>query len=83
MSAYSELQSAAAKVVGTRRTIDAVRRGTVEKVFIAKDASEHLVAELHELCSTAGIQVVYVESMAELGLACGINMRAASAAIIA
>ena len=51
-------------------------------VFIAQDAEEHVVSQIKEMCREKGIETVAVSTMKELGDACGIQVGAASAAIL-
>lgn len=68
--------------VGTKQTKLALEKGEAQKVFIADDADEKLVSPIVELCRELGIPLVSVDSMRELGKACGIQVGAAAAALI-
>lgn len=70
------------KTVGTKQTLKAVQKGIAIKVFIAKDAEPHVVMPVYDLCLEKNIEVVKVDSMAELGRACGIDVGTASVAIV-
>ncbi|MGI6712033.1 MAG: L7Ae/L30e/S12e/Gadd45 family ribosomal protein [Bacillota bacterium] len=70
------------KVVGTKQTLKAVQKNIAVKVFVAEDAETRVLMPLFELCSEKNIEVIKVESMAELGKACGIDVGTASAAIV-
>ncbi|RKD30941.1 ribosomal L7Ae/L30e/S12e/Gadd45 family protein [Thermohalobacter berrensis] len=70
------------KVVGTKQTKRAVKNDEAELVFIAKDADAHVTADLIQLCKEKSVEMVYVDTMKELGKACQIDVKAASAAII-
>ncbi len=76
------LKSARKKTVGTKQTTKAVARGAAQLVYIARDAEEKVTAPLLRLCEEKGVEVVFVDSMAELGKTCGIKVGAASAAIL-
>ena len=76
------LEQTKRKVVGTKQTIKAIEKGNVIEVYVAKDAEGHVVRDLLEKSKTKEIPVVYVDTMVELGKACGIDVGAASAAII-
>lgn len=78
----SGLVSAKKKSVGTKQTIKALEKGLAKKVFIASDAEQHVVKPLIQHCQEKGIPVVAVESMMDLGKACGIEVGCASAALI-
>ena len=70
------------KVVGTKQVKRALSNNKVQKVYIAKDADEKVVAQIVELCEETGIEIVYVETMRELGQQCNIDVSAASAAVL-
>lgn len=76
------LDDSARLSVGTKQTKLALEKGEAEKVFIAGDADGKLVGPIVELCQELGIPLVSVDSMRELGKACGIQVGAAAAAII-
>ncbi|MEW6523283.1 MAG: ribosomal L7Ae/L30e/S12e/Gadd45 family protein [Bacillota bacterium] len=76
------LKAARQRTVGTKQTLKAVERGTARVVFLAQDADERVLRDLVRRCTENEIEIVYVESMAALGKACGIQVGAASAAII-
>lgn len=78
----TQLQTARKKTIGTKQTLKAVEKGQAQKVFVAADAEEHVLAPLLSLCTEKGIPVVRVESMRVLGKACGIEVGSASAAIL-
>jgi len=77
----SRLSSAAKKTVGMKETKKLIENDGAEVVYIAKDAEEHVVRPVIELCKDRSIPVIYVESMSELGKACEISVGAATAAI--
>lgn len=70
------------KVVGTKQVKRAISSGNVQVVFIANDAEEKVVSDLKILCNKKSIEIVYVDTMKELGKACGIDISAASAALL-
>ncbi len=70
-------------VKGTNETTKYVERGQATLVYIAEDVDpEEIVMHLPPLCEEKNIPYIYVPSKKELGKACGINVAAASAAII-
>ena len=68
-------------LVGTKQLRKALRAGRVETVYLAKNADPGVTEPLEALCAEAGIQPVWVRTMAELGRACGIDVGAAAAGI--
>lgn len=82
MAGLEVFKVASQKAVGTKQTIKAVLAGSVKKVYIAQDAENTLVKDLQDVCAARKVPVEHVESMADLGRACGVNVRTASAAIL-
>ncbi|HHY46634.1 MAG TPA: 50S ribosomal protein L7Ae-like protein [Firmicutes bacterium] len=82
MVSHEELKMAKKKTVGTKETIKALERGSVKVLYLASDAEEHVIRDLKALSKAKGVPVVYVDSMLQLGRACGIEVGAASAAIL-
>lgn len=70
------------KAVGIKQTLKAVDRGKAEVVFIAKDADEKLVDELKQACLKNSVEIIYADTMQQLGKACSIEVGAAAAAIL-
>jgi large subunit ribosomal protein L7A len=70
------------KVVGTKQTLKALEAGRAGLVYIAKDADTHVTNPVKENCERLGVEVVYVDTMAELGRACGIDVGAAVACLL-
>ena len=77
-----DLSRARSRSVGTKQTSKAVEKGKARAVFLAGDAERHVTGPLEELCREHQVPVVEVPSMRELGAACGIQVGAASAAIL-
>ena len=77
-----DLMQAEKRTVGVKQTEKAVNKGVALKVFVAKDADERVTEKLVELCEEKAVRVVMVETMHELGKACGIHVKAAAAAIL-
>lgn len=70
------------KIVGAKQVKRALAKTGVEVVFIAKDADKSVTGEIEELCQSKSIPITYVDSMQELGEACGIDINAAVAALL-
>lgn len=70
------------KIVGTKQVKRAINSQDIETVFIAKDAENYIINEIAQICSDKQIQVVYVDNMKKLGDACGIDVNAATAALV-
>ena len=68
---------------GTNEVTKAVERKQAKLVLIAEDVDPpEVVAHLPPLCDEKGVPYVYVPSKQELGAASGIEVAAASAAIL-
>ncbi len=70
------------KVIGTKQSKRVVLEEKVKYVYIAEDADKRIINELVVLCKEKNIDVIYAESMKELGKASGIDVGAASVAIL-
>ena len=71
----------ASKVVGTRRLLRAIQAGEIEEAYVARDADLFILRQVRQACADAGVRMVEVESMKELGRACGVEVKTASAGI--
>ncbi|MEW4372712.1 ribosomal L7Ae/L30e/S12e/Gadd45 family protein [Paenibacillus kandeliae] len=75
------LQDARIKI-GTKQTMRMVELGQAEEVYVAQDAEQHLITRIVQLCNKHSVKVTYVETMKELGKACGIEVGSAMAVIL-
>lgn len=73
---------AAKKVIGAKQTLKAIRSGNAEVVYIARDAEPRVINPIVELCHENEIDLVYYNSMCELGKACCIDVGAATVCVI-
>lgn len=80
--ALEALREAKQRTVGVKQTEKAVGRQAVDVVYIGKDAEERIVARLIELCREKGVATVCTETMADIGQACAIHVKAAAAGIL-
>ena len=69
------------KVVGTRRLLRAIRSGEIAEAYIAQDADLYIVRQVRQACNEAGVRMVEVPTMTELGQACGVEVKTASAGL--
>ena len=69
------------KVVGTRRLLRAIGAGEISVAYIARDADLYIVRQVRQACNEAGVRMVEVETMKELGQACGVEVKTASAGL--
>lgn len=70
------------KVVGVKQTIKAIKNGVVKTIYIAKDADNKLLQSVKVLVDENSLELVYINTMKELGKLCGIDVGAATAAIL-
>lgn len=70
------------KTIGTKQTMKAVQKGLALKVYVAEDADPYVVNPLLALCQEMNVLVVPVESMADLGRACNVDVGTASVAVV-
>ncbi|WP_077368851.1 ribosomal L7Ae/L30e/S12e/Gadd45 family protein [Anaerosalibacter sp. Marseille-P3206] len=70
------------KVVGMKQVRKAVINNEADIVYIAKDAKDKVVSDIENICKEKLIDIVYVDTMKELGSSCGIDVSAATAAIL-
>ncbi|NLL19902.1 MAG: 50S ribosomal protein L7Ae-like protein [Clostridia bacterium] len=77
------LKQAKKITIGTKQTMKAVQKGLALVVYVARDADDRVVEPLLKMCEERVIEVIPVDTMAELGKASGIQVGAASVAITA
>ncbi|HHW31156.1 MAG TPA: 50S ribosomal protein L7ae-like protein [Clostridiaceae bacterium] len=70
------------KTVGIKQTAKAIAADKAKVVFIANDADPKVTENVITQCKLKSIEIVYVESMKQLGKACGIEVGAAAAALL-
>lgn len=81
MSNDKGLQDAHVKI-GTKQTMRMVELGRAEEVYVAEDADPRLTSKIIALCNQRSVKVTLVDTMTNLGKACGIEVGAAMAAIV-
>ena len=75
--------SGSGKVVGAKQIRKALNAGKACCVFLAVNADPALTEPLAALCGKRNVELVWVRTMRDLGSACGIEVGAAAAAIVA
>ncbi len=76
------LKNSTKKVVGLKQTRRALERGTVYRVYLAKNSDAKILQSLEEQCRQLQVEIVEVPTMAELGKVCGIQVGTAVAALL-
>ena len=77
-----EALKTAKKVVGVKQLRRALNEHRVLQIFLADDADPQLTEPLERQCCGEQIPVIRVDTMRELGKACGISVGSACAAIV-
>ncbi len=80
--ALEALRQAKQRTVGVKQTEKAVTKQVAVIVYVARDADERVTGKLLDLCQQYAVQTICTESMADIGKACSINVKAAAAAVI-
>lgn len=70
------------RVVGLKQVQRFARSGMLEKVFIAKDADEHIIQKLLGVCDKHAIPYDKAYTMHQLGNACQIEVGSACAGLV-
>ncbi|MBD2844730.1 ribosomal L7Ae/L30e/S12e/Gadd45 family protein [Paenibacillus sp. IB182496] len=68
--------------IGTKQTTKMVEQGLATTVYVAEDADSRITEKIVQLCTRAGVDVTWVDTMASLGKTCGIDIGAAMAAYV-
>ena len=69
-------------VVGAKQLRKALRDGRVQRAYLAENADPVITEPLEALCKKNRIEYCWIRSMKELGQLCGIEVGAATAAVI-
>lgn len=70
------------RIVGAKQTIKTIKSGRASAVYIAKDAEAKVTKPIEDLCKENNVKLIYIDTMKELGKMCGIDVSAATAALI-
>ena len=79
---YDKVKQAEKISIGAKQTLKMVEQGKASEVFVANDADPRITSKIVNLCKKIGVTVTYVDSMKQLGKACGIEVGAAVAAAV-
>ena len=69
-------------VVGAKQLRKALAKGSARLVYLARNADPAITEPLADLCQQNSIEFAWVRSMTDLGHACGIEVGAATAAVV-
>ncbi|WP_102029403.1 50S ribosomal protein L7ae-like protein [Salirhabdus sp. Marseille-P4669] len=81
MSYEKVAQAKSQVIIGTKQTVKAMKNGEIQEVVVAKDAERRVTEKVVNLAIELDLPIVHVDSMKELGKACGIDVGAATVAI--
>ena len=70
------------KVVGAKQTKRALKDGKAARVFLARNADPALTEPIETLSRERSVEVEWIDTMKQLGQACGIAVGAAVAALL-
>lgn len=79
---YEKVAQAEEIIIGTKQTVKALKNGNVKEVIIAEDAEPKVTMKVVQLAEEKKVPLTRVDSMKKLGKACGIEVGAATVAII-
>lgn len=79
---YVKRLQSSEKVVGAKQTKRAIQNGKAKVVFIAQDAETRLKESVSLLSAEHSIEVIWVDSMIQLGKACSVEVKTAAAALV-
>ena len=69
-------------VVGAKQIRKALNSGRAQKIFLAENADPAITEPIEAMCKLNSVEYVWVKSMTDLGRACGIEVGAATAAVV-
>ncbi|MDD3853693.1 MAG: ribosomal L7Ae/L30e/S12e/Gadd45 family protein [Syntrophomonadaceae bacterium] len=70
------------RVIGTKQVKKAITKGEAVSILLANDAEPHIIEPIKELCREHNVEYEMVDTMEQLGKACGIDVGAATVALI-
>ena len=73
---------AGSRVVGAKQTLRALKDGRAKRVYMAKDADPRLLQPLVQEAVRQRVPLIQVDTMRQLGEACGISVGAAIVAAV-
>jgi large subunit ribosomal protein L7A len=79
---YEKVSQAKKILVGTKQAVKALKTGIVTEVLVAKDADPIIVGKVVSVAKEVNVPIILVDSMMKLGKSCGIEVGAATVAII-
>lgn len=75
------LKDVSRRLVGARQVLRAIAANQVAEVYIARDADPFVTRPVQDACEKASVPFEEIDTMARLGAACGIDVKASVAAV--
>lgn len=79
---YEKVLQATKLIVGTKQAVKAIQTMNVQEIVVAEDADQRVINKILLTAEDRQVPVTKVDSMKELGKACGIEVGASAVAII-
>ena len=70
------------KIVGMKQTVKAIEENRANIVFIARDAREDVIDKIVKIATCNNVNIQYVDNMIQLGKACEVDVKTATAALV-
>lgn len=70
------------KVVGVKQTLKALKNNQGKVLYIAKDADSGITEPILTLAKINSLQIIFVDTMKELGNLCDIDVASATALLL-
>jgi len=70
------------KVVGVKQTLKALKNDQGTVLYIAKDADTNITEPILKLAKVNSLQIIFVDTMKELGNLCDIDVASAAALLL-
>jgi large subunit ribosomal protein L7A len=67
------------KIVGVKQTVKEMNSDNIKYVCVAKDADPKIIRPVIEKAEKQGLEILYFETMIQLGKTCDIDVGAAAA----
>lgn len=79
---YEKVKQAKHISIGLKQTLKAIELGKAQEVIVAKDADKKITSKVIQYGMDRNVLITYVDSMKNLGKASGIDVSAATVAIL-
>lgn len=76
------LKNSSDLIIGLKQTLKAIQGDRAAKVYLAADADGYIKKSVTDACALKNLEIIYVNTMKELGEACGIDIGASTATVI-